>query len=247
MVGLTTLYPARHIRTVFRIDGAAVLLDLKTRALTFLSPEAALVWEHLLGGLSLETACCAVTEEFEVDYETFCGDLEPQWAVMCELGLLGPERVQLPTAEMVAEPDDAPVVEMSQSIDRRSVAWKYLFLAAALHFPAQVAARLPWTILESTIRRVRAIFPVPADDELAGQFVAASRRVGRFAPQRSMCLESTLTAFLMGVVLRRPPTWCLGLRFGRGIEMHSWTEGRDGLPILEEPMRTVPFGAFMRV
>jgi hypothetical protein len=248
-VNRTEVFPASHVRTIFRTDGAALLLNLATTdAPVLLSPEGGAVWELMIAGISNEDNLVkAMLEEFEVDQETARADIVEGLGELQDLGLLSSVRVKLPTAEVVADPEGSRPVDMTGWPVPASAGVGYVLIALLVYIPALLMSYMRWDRLERLIGLIRRIMSDPPDHNKTAKCIRASRLIARFVPERKLCFETAISAFLVGAVLGHPPTWCLGASFAGRVEMHAWSEDKHGMPVLESLMDGVPYGAFMRI
>jgi hypothetical protein len=248
-LGETNVYPAPYIRTIFRTDGAALLLNLASNdPPVLLSPEGGAIWELLLAGnASDDDLVKAMLKEFDVDEATARSDIAEGLGELQDLGLLSATEVKMPSAEIVADPDGSKPVDMTDWPIPESADIAYILIAVLAYIPALLISYMRWDRLERLVRLIRRLMPNPPDHDKTTKCVRASRLVARFVPERKLCFETTISSFLIGAFTGHPPTCCLGARFGRGIEMHAWSEDKHGIPVLEPIMDDVPYGAFMRV
>jgi hypothetical protein len=121
-------------------------------------------------------------------------------------------------------------------------------IACAIGLLGAIAAiRLPaWATLRIA-RTARTLCPRRPTTTQANQLVAGVQWASKYWPGRSACLESSLGAFLAGVLLlRAAPDWCVVGCF-RPIQVHAWIEV-DGQPLGQtEAIAQHRFQPFLRV
>lgn len=101
-----------------------------------------------------------------------------------------------------------------------------------------VLLRFPFRAVCAIVRASRRLPLAAVTEEQARVFRAAARGVCGWFPGRAACLEISLTAVLLAVLLGRRLDWCLGA-VPDPYRFHAWVEV-EGLPVAEPVDPAIP-------
>jgi hypothetical protein len=242
---MRSLSVPEHVHHSAASHGGSVLLDLKSGQWYAMNPVADALWQTWRHTGDFEAAVGAVVK----DHPGASGDRVREDALRLahELAARGLVVLGGPLGFRRVGPahDEARTtrVPVTVAIDA-SVGVGYRVIALVAFAVAVVLLRLPF---RTTVRLVRALRDgwchAPATTVQVTAVAAAVRRMTRWYPGRTACLESSLAEYLMMTTLRLAVDWVIGAA-ADPYRFHAWVEV-DNAPIASDS--NVDFGEFRRV
>lgn len=223
----------RELRVPYQVryapagDDGMVLLNCANGHWYALNAVAASLWRAWATGVSYDEAVFQVIDAYdETSAEDIQRDAHELVTDLLACGLLSVDRrmarkanrsVHIPQTSGALPPDDEPLVQEVSHPALITVAFLTILVAATL---TRLSFRATCLLICAVRSATRSREPSP---ERAAAVLAVINRAARCYPGRAACLERSAAAALLGALLRRRLTLCLGA-VADPYRFHAWIE-----------------------